>query len=275
MSKAKLYQKIIKVMDTVGQLQKDGDIFDNKGKKMYAYLSEERTTGELQRAFIECGIVLFPVKVESEVIYLESMKYDVEVKTPITKVIVTYKICDSETGEYEELQSIGYGSDSQDKGSNKAMTSSFKYVQRQTFMISTGDDSDHTGSDELDRKQLEKVKVEGIPLVGSKEESQAVGAKKLAEAQKAKETHTQKVEVTTEALQKEIYNMLKPKGMSFPDLNEFASATLNRQVKFFKKDVVALDDLNKVIRALNGEVVEAIYEDAEEIGPDDPRYLPF
>lgn len=270
MSKAKLYQKIIKVMDTVGQLQKDGDIFDNKGKKMYAYLSEERTTGELQKAFIEHKIVLFPVKVESEVIYLEGMKYDVVVKTPITKVIVTYKLCDAETGEYEELQSIGYGSDSQDKGSNKAMTSSFKYVQRQTFMISTGDDSDHTGSDELDRKQLEKVKVEGIPLIGSKEEATAAGAKKLEEA-KAKAAYTKQATAptasNTEALQKEIYNLLKPKGMSFPDLNEFASATLNRQIKFFKKDVVTVDDLNKVKNALNGDPFEGETTPIEEEYP--------
>lgn len=249
-NKAKLYQKIIKVMTSVGQLQKDGDIFDNKGKKMYAYLSEERTTGELQKAFIEHGIVLFPVKVESEVIYLESMKYDVEVKTPITKVIVTYKICDAETGEFEELQSIGYGSDSQDKGSNKAMTSSFKYVQRQTFMISTGDDSDHIGSDELDRKQLEKVKVEGIPLIGSKEEATAAGEKKLAE-QKAKAAYNkQSSALTPESLQKEIFATLTKKGMSFPDLNEFATATLDRPIKFFKKDVVDLEELQKVKEAL-------------------------
>lgn len=152
MSKTKLYEKIVAVMINVGQLQKDGAIEDSNGKHMYNYLSEEVTTGRLQKAFIEYGLVLFPIKVESELIHLESMKYDKAVKTPITKVIVTYKICCAETGEFEELQSIGYGSDSQDKGSNKAMTSAFKYVQRQTFMISTGDDADHTPSHELDKQ---------------------------------------------------------------------------------------------------------------------------
>ena len=153
MEKVKLYQKIVAVMSEVGQLEKANDIKDKSGKKMYSYLSEEQTTGALQRAFINHGLVMFPTRVESEIVTLESFAYDKEKKTPITKVIVTYKICDTETGASEEIQSIGYGSDSQDKGSNKAMTGAFKYAQRQTFMISTGDDGDHISSAELDAKR--------------------------------------------------------------------------------------------------------------------------
>lgn len=151
-NKAKLYEKIIAVMNKIGQLQKDGAIKDGNDKLMYKYLSEEQTTGGLQKAFIEFNLVMFPIKVEEEHFYIETMKYDKVIKAPITKVIVTYKICDAETGEYEEIQSVGYGSDSQDKGSNKAMTGAFKYAQRQTFMISTGDDGDHTSSEDLDKQ---------------------------------------------------------------------------------------------------------------------------
>lgn len=88
-------------------------------------------------------------------------------------------------------------------------------------------------------------------IVGSKEQAAEIGKRKVEEAkEKAKRT----VEpLTPESLQKEIYNMLKPKGMSFPDLNEFATATLNRSVKYFKKDVVTIPDLNKVKAALNGD----------------------
>jgi hypothetical protein len=156
MSKAALYKKIVAVMNDVGQLQKDGDIEDKNGKKMYSYLSEEQTTGSLQRAFITHGLVMFPINVESEIVVMESFAYDKKTITPLTKVIVTYKICDSETGESEEIQTIGYGSDSQDKGSNKAMTGAFKYAQRQTFMISTGDDGDHTPSAKLDEERQKR-----------------------------------------------------------------------------------------------------------------------
>jgi hypothetical protein len=165
MSKIKLYEKMVAVMTTVGQIQKDGSIEDKDGKLMYHYLSEEVTTSTLQRAFIEYGLVMFPIKVESEVVELRTVKFDKETFTPITKVIVTYKIACMETGEFEELQSIGYGSDSQDKGSNKAMTSAFKYVQRQSFMISTGEDADHTGSHELDGKDKIKDSESTTPTV--------------------------------------------------------------------------------------------------------------
>lgn len=178
LARAKLYQKIVKVMGEVGQLQKDGAVVDRNGKKMYNYLSEEQTTGELQRAFVKHGLVMFPVVVETELIYLEMTQYDKEVKVPITKAEVTYKICDMETGECELIESIGYGSDSQDKGSNKAMTGAFKYAQRQTFMISTGDDPDHTSSDALNAnmgKTNKPGREEAPPLVST----QAVGQIKV------------------------------------------------------------------------------------------------
>lgn len=145
--------KIVKVMEEVGQLQKDGEVIDRQGKKMYNYLSEEMTTGELQKAFVKHKLVMIPVQVETEVIYLESIQYEKPVKTPITKVLVTYEIGDAETGMSKLIQSVGYGSDSQDKGSNKAMTGALKYAQRQTFSISTGDDGDHAPNHELEKAQ--------------------------------------------------------------------------------------------------------------------------
>lgn len=142
-----LYAKMVQVMKEVGQLQKDGDINDKSGKKMYSYLSEERTTGELQRAFIAIGLVMFPVEVNDEIQYIEGIQYDKPFKNAVTKVRVKYKIIDPDSGEFDFIQSIGYGSDSSDKGSNKALTGAFKYAQRQSFMISTGDDGDHEPSE--------------------------------------------------------------------------------------------------------------------------------
>lgn len=99
--------------------------------------------------------------------------------------------------------------------------------------------------------------VEDIPVTGSKEKAQDIGAKKLEE-QKAKAAYNKQstTALTTESLQKDIFAMLNKKGMSFPDLNEFASATLNRKVGFFKKDVVTEADLLKVKNSLNGDPFE-------------------
>lgn len=142
-----LYAKMVQVMKEVGQLKKDGDITDKSGKKMYSYLSEERTTSELQRAFISIGLVMFPVEVDDEIMYIEGIQYDKPFKNAVTKVKVKYKIVDPDSGEFDFIHSMGYGSDSSDKGSNKAMTGAFKYSQRQAFMISTGDDGDHEPSE--------------------------------------------------------------------------------------------------------------------------------
>jgi hypothetical protein len=229
-SKAALYQKIVKVMNDVGQLQKDGNVVDTNGRKMYAYLSEEQTTGELQKAFIKHGLVMFPTNVESEVIYLESVKHDKIVKAPITKVIVTYKICDSETGESEDLMSMGYGSDSQDKGSNKAMTGAFKYVQRQTFCISTGDDGDHVGSDELDRQYSR-------PAASQQPRTQTQGnTSQNAQAGNTGQSSAPQRQ-SNASVQSRVYKLREEMGWSWDDLSAFAGEVLGREVKYLKSHV--------------------------------------
>lgn len=145
-----LAKKIVAVMDEVGQIEKDRTIKDRNGKDMYDYLSEEQTTGALQRAFIKVGLVVMPHEVlEHEAFYVESEKFDKVTKTPITYVKMRYKIIDPDSGAFDFVEAIGYGNDTGDKASNKALTNAFKYVQRQTFAISTGaeEEADHTSSD--------------------------------------------------------------------------------------------------------------------------------
>lgn len=243
MSKAALYQKIVKVMNDVGQLQKDGNVVDTSGKKMYSYLSEEQTTGELQKAFIKYGLVMFPINVESEVIYLESIKHDKIVKAPITKVIVTYKICDSETGESEDLMSIGYGSDSQDKGSNKAMTGAYKYVQRQTFCISTGDDGDHVGSDELDRQYSRQAAQQQ-----SRQSTQGSTSQQPQTAATGQSVTPQGQ--SNVSAQARVYKLREELGWGWPDLNDFAAQVLQRPIKYLKNDVKTAEEWKKVEDAL-------------------------
>lgn len=240
MSKAALYQKIVKVMNEVGQLVKDGTVFNEKtNKKVYSYLSEEQTTAELQSAFIKHGIVLFPIKVESELIYLESFKYNESVKAPITKVIVTYKLCDADTGEFEELQSIGYGSDSQDKGSNKAMTGAFKYVQRQTFMISTGDDGDHTGNSALDEQYKQPVQPKTNPTPPTPDVPTSHG-----------NNSGQQPAVGTDP-SKRVYGLMNSMQWSFDDLSRFASEWFGKEVKNLKNQLKSADEWNSLYNALN------------------------
>lgn len=132
-----LYAKISKIMDEIRYLSKDKTVsFKGNG---YGYLSEEKITMEIRKGLIKYGLVIFPISSHME-----------RVGT-ITQVTMKYKIVDSETGEFEELSAVGQGADSQDKGAAKAMTMAFKYMQRHTFAIPSGQDPDQIMSDQLDQ----------------------------------------------------------------------------------------------------------------------------
>jgi hypothetical protein len=187
---------------------------------MYNYLSEEQTTGELQRAFVKHGLVVFPVTVESELMMVKITKFDKETEAAVTKVLVTYKIVDAETGEFELIQSIGYGSDDQDKGSNKAMTGAFKYMQRQTFMISTGDDGDHTSTDELNAKYER-------PKAASQPPQNAPQSKPDAPQPQAQQSRYN----APHSFKRDAYRLREEQFMDWNDLQKVAERVLGRKLK--------------------------------------------
>ena len=134
---SKVAKKILEVMDKVQYLQKDGEV--SYGRTNYGYLSEEKITSNLNKAFREVGLIIYPSGMEV-----------VSNKANIAQIKATYRIQDTESEEYIEVQTIGEGQDKSDKKMNKAMTAAFKYAQRQAFMIPTGDDPDHISSDQLE-----------------------------------------------------------------------------------------------------------------------------
>ena len=131
-----LYKKILKVMEKVQRLEKDGNIAF--GSTKYKYVTEEKVTTTVRKALIEEGLVILPRTV------------GIEREDNLTTVNCGYLIVDVDTGQNDILSSVGQGSDSQDKGSNKALTGAYKYLLLRTFAIPTGDDPDKTSSDELD-----------------------------------------------------------------------------------------------------------------------------
>lgn len=145
-------KKIQQVMELTGYLQKDGEV--SFGRTQYSYLSEEKITNTIRTAMLEVGLILYPI--EMQVVHRGEVVKETEyrgktVKTAsqILNISAKYRIQDVESGEYIDIQTIGEGMDSGDKTAYKAMTGAFKYAQRQTFMIPTGDDPDRVGSEEL------------------------------------------------------------------------------------------------------------------------------
>jgi len=151
-----VHEKILKVMENVSYLQAD-DSVKYDGKKQYDYLSEEKITKVLHEQFVKVGLIVFPCRTKVTPVFEERITEDktkgviiTEKRNVKTIVEVTYKIVDPLTGSYEFIMVCGKGSDTQDKDTNKAMTGAFKYMQRQTFMLSSGDDPDKISSADMD-----------------------------------------------------------------------------------------------------------------------------
>ena len=141
--------KINAVMGDVCNLGKDGKMDPRAGG--YGYLSEEKVVTTLHAAMEKHGLVVVPVGmevIENRVDTLSTGKLMYN-----TRILSTYRFIDSEDGDFIDVQALGEGSDVGDKTLNKCMTGAFKYILRQSFMISTGEDPDHSASQETTASQ--------------------------------------------------------------------------------------------------------------------------
>lgn len=138
--KLSIYQKILNVMKAVEYLQKDDNVEYLKTK--YKAISEEKVTSTVRKQFVEQGLIMYPFEQE--------ISKDGNITTTNTK----YRLVNVDNPEESiVIASSGQGADSQDKGSGKAMTYSFKYALLRTFAIPTGEDPDKISSAELDAVQ--------------------------------------------------------------------------------------------------------------------------
>lgn len=141
-NKMNIYQRIQAVMQDIQYLAKDDQVAF--GTTKYKAISEEKVTTCVRSSMIQNGLVMYP---ETQEISKEGQ---------ITTVNVTYRMVNVDNpNEQIMIASSGQGSDTQDKGSGKAMTYAFKYALLRTFMIPTGEDPDKISSAELDARQQE------------------------------------------------------------------------------------------------------------------------
>ena len=138
--------KIARVMSEVGYIPKDKRM--EGGGMRYDYLSEEALTAELHSACAEHGLVITPVdyaivETRVDVSAQKSNQY-------LARVRGVFRFSDGEDGtSFLDVCTLGEGRDAGDKCLNKAMTGAFKYALRQAFLISTGEDPDHTASEPI------------------------------------------------------------------------------------------------------------------------------
>jgi len=146
-----LYEKLYNVMCDTEEIKKD--LVVGSGNNSYKAIGEKEVLNMIKPLFKKYKLIIFPIDgeiTEQNSIYDTTYKNEVTTKTRnVTQLKVKYKIVDIETGESEIIVGFGNGADSQDKGSGKAFTYSFKVALSKTFMLFSGEDTDNTHSDDI------------------------------------------------------------------------------------------------------------------------------
>lgn len=146
-----LYQKIHAVMIDSEALDKSMTV--GFGANSYKAISEASVLNLVKPLLKKHGLVIFPVSVhicEIKDIYNNAKG---ETTRLMSQVVATYKIVDIDTGEFELLATVGNGCDTQDKASGKALTYGYKALLQKTFCLFSGEDTDNTHSDAMDKQQ--------------------------------------------------------------------------------------------------------------------------
>ena len=159
-----LFEKIQKVSEEVMNIEKDMTV--GSGSWSYKAVSDVEVTLRVKKAEIKHRIVSIPIKQElisHEIV--KSMKGDKEILTHIDNIKMTVKIIDLDCiADFIEIESLGKGIDSGDKGFGKASTYARKYALLNAYKIATGEDPDSEKSNDLspitsDKKREEVVSV--------------------------------------------------------------------------------------------------------------------
>ncbi len=134
-NKAKLFAKVVKVMQAVRTLPKDGE---NKFDR-YSYITGDAAFEKIGSVMASVGLAMLPSVIEVDTDESTSQQDKRMYRTVIHGQIT---LADSETGETWTSEWYGEGADRSDKSINKAMTAMMKYYLLRLFMVGSGEDAD-------------------------------------------------------------------------------------------------------------------------------------
>lgn len=129
----KITAKLVKVMDVVSHVQKNGT---NEFHK-YQYATAADVLEKVNEALVKNKICTVA---RAQLISLEHVVNARGNQEHLATVQMHIRMIDSESGEYVDIAGLGNGQDSGDKAVMKAETASIKYAYMMAFNISTGDD---------------------------------------------------------------------------------------------------------------------------------------
>ena len=184
-----LYKKMFAVMNESKAIEKNMTV--GTGKNSYKAVSEATMLNMVKPLFKKYNLIIFPIDADIKEIVNVYNKTDYDGKTSeairaITQTKVTYRIMDTDTGEFQDVVGLGNGADSQDKGAGKAFTYSLKAALSKTFLLFSGDDTDNDHSDDIGKLD-KKPPVNGQDLPpyepkGSKQEHIGMASKAQLES---------------------------------------------------------------------------------------------
>ena len=202
---ANIYQKINEVMKNIEYLTKDDKV--EFGTTKYKAISEEKVTTAVREQLVKQGIVIIPVKQESENKELIRTEKSVNM---LTSVHVKYRIQNiDDINDFIEAESNGTGVDTQDKGVGKAMTYAYKYMLLRTFAIPTGEDPDKISSAETDKKVEKEVNNAKINKTKLNALNSSIENHKIPDIEVEKVLNKYKYSSTSEIQNKDYMNIIQ------------------------------------------------------------------
>lgn len=131
MTAINIHQRLAEVMQSVTYIQKEA-----KQGMQYKIVSHDKVTAKVRPALLAAGIVYYPIRCE----------HTHNGNRAECEMTVRFVNIDDPT-DFFEVQTFGYGVDSQDKGPGKAMSYAVKYALLKALGLETGDDADHDSID--------------------------------------------------------------------------------------------------------------------------------
>lgn len=122
-----IHQRLARVMSDVTYIQKQ-----SKQGMNYTIVSHDAVTAKVRPALLSAGIVYYPVR-------CEHTHNGNRAECGMTIRFVNI----DEPSDFFDVQTFGYGVDTQDKGPGKAMSYAVKYALLKALGLETGDDADH------------------------------------------------------------------------------------------------------------------------------------
>ena len=143
-----LAKKIIKLREEIKEVEASKM---DLGNKSYNYLGERELTTKLRPVMQKLGLVLLPEAMITKTTQYEGKD---DKKNLLTECEARYLLIDADSGASLRLSSVGAGSDSLDKGVNKASTGAYKNLLRAIGMFPSPEreDPDNTPSSRSSNK---------------------------------------------------------------------------------------------------------------------------